>query len=129
MQLDALITALANSFFVSMFAILALFVYWNVLYWMLKKKYDPLLFKEPFFNKNEIEVFSVWPFSLVKATAYILLIANYSVARKRFKNFENPVNESAPVKFFCHLLIIATLIFGSIFLVGIILGLVDMLTS
>ena len=129
MQLDALITALANPFFVSIFAIFILFIYWNVLYWFLKKKYDPLLFREPYFNKNEIEVFNVWPFSLVKATAYILLIANFSIAKKRFKDLDNPVKESAPVKFFCHLLIVATLIFGSIFVIGFIMGLIDMLIS
>lgn len=116
-------------FFSSGFAILVLFFYWNILYLLLTRRYDKLLFKEPFFNKNEITVYSVWPFSLVKATAYILLITNSSIAKKRFKSLDEPINESKIIMFFCYFLIYATLFFGGIFFIGMLWGAVDMLGS
>lgn len=117
------------AFFVSGFAILILFLYWNILYLLLKKKYDKLLFKEPYFNKNEIAVYSVWPFSLVKATAYILLIVDSSIAKKRFKSLEYPIDESVLLKYLCYLLIFATFVFGGIFIIGLAWGAVDMLLT
>ena len=127
MQIDSLKDIAVWTFFISGFAILILFIYWNILYLFLTKKYDKSLFREPYFNLSELAVYNVWPLSLVKATAYVLLITNASIAKKRFQSLSEPINETATVKFFCYLLIGLTLIFGGVFVAGLIWGGVDML--
>lgn len=103
------------------------FVYWNILYFYLTRKYDRKLFKQPFFNASELGVYSSWPFSLVRATAYILLITNSSIAKKRFKDLNEPVIEIKLVKVLCQLWKISLFIIAVMFLLGMLWGGIDML--
>lgn len=62
-------------------------VYWHILHFILCKKYDALLFKEPIFNPMELAIYSSWPLSLVRSMAYVLLIAapDFFITKRRFK--------------------------------------------
>lgn len=48
------------------------------------KAFDPLLFKEPYFKKQELGVFNTWPLSIIKSTSYMLLIVKPRLVHKRF---------------------------------------------
>jgi len=87
---------------ISIAAIFIHFIYWNILYIYLKK-YDPILFKEPYFSVNEIAVYSSWPLGLVKVAAYIFLITNSKISKKRFANLIEPISESMTIKYLCHI--------------------------
>lgn len=66
-------------------------VFLHILHFILTKKYDAVLFKEPIFNKTELIIMRIWPYSLMRTLGYILLLAlskNSRVAKKRFKGVE-----------------------------------------
>lgn len=62
-------------------------VLWHILHFILSRKYDKILFKDPIFNQMELAIYSSWPLSLVRTMAYILLIAapNFFITKRRFK--------------------------------------------
>ena len=61
-------------------------VLWHILHVLLCKKYDELLFKQPYFRVTELAVYSSWPLSLFRSMSYILLLGAPSLAKiKRFK--------------------------------------------
>jgi len=66
----------------------AVYTLWHILHFILCKKYDDLLFKQPIFNPSELGIYSVWPFSLTRSMGYILLLAapNFFITKRRFKD-------------------------------------------
>lgn len=62
-------------------------VLWHILHFILCRKYDEILFKEPTFNQAELAIYNSWPLSLVRSMAYILLIASpdFFITKRRFK--------------------------------------------
>lgn len=60
---------------------------WHILHFILCKKYDDLLFRQPYFRITELAVYSAWPLSLFRSMGYVLLLGVPSLATKRrFKN-------------------------------------------
>jgi len=102
--------------FISIIAIFIHFIYWNILHIYLKK-HDSILFKEPYFSVNELAVYSSWPLSLVKTTAYILLLTNSGISKKRFIKLNDPISESKTIIYLCHIwkisLILIVVVFSS----------------
>ena len=72
----------------------AVYTLWHILHFILCKKYDDLLFKQPIFNPSELGIYSVWPFSLTRSMGYILLLAvpNFFITKRRFK--DNTIDRS-----------------------------------
>lgn len=67
---------------------------WFILHKMLCKKLDPILFREPYFKRQELTNYLVWPLSMIRSLNYIYLIGLPSWAKKkRFKGF----NQRLPV--------------------------------
>ena len=65
----------------------AFLLLWHVLHFILCRKYDDLLFKEPYFRITELAVYNAWPLSLFRSMGYALLLGVPSLATKRrFKN-------------------------------------------
>jgi len=97
---------------ISIIAIFVHFIYWNILYLYLRK-YDPILFKEPYFSTSELSVYRSWPLSLIKATSYILLLTNSRISRKRFSALTESISESKTLIFLCHFwkILLALIIF------------------
>jgi hypothetical protein len=56
------------------------------------KNLDPLLFKEPYFKKQELGIFNTWPLSIVKSTSYMLLIVKPRLVHKRFSTLTLKIN-------------------------------------
>ena len=102
------------------------FLWWNAMYLLLRKKYDPLLFREPYFTPGELVVYSAWPLSLGRATSYIKMIAGWR-RFNRFRNLDIPIVESAFVRFLCHAWINALWIIVTTLLVCTLYGGIDML--
>lgn len=70
---------------------------WFVLHKRLTRKLDSVLFREPYFNKQELTNYLVWPLSMIRSLNYIYLIALPQWAKKkRFKGFNQhlPVSQS-----------------------------------
>ena len=80
-----------GTFFVIIFggiviASLIIIILWHALHYVLCKKYDALLFREPYFRLTELIVYSSWPLSLFRSMGYIVLLGVPSLAkRRRFK--------------------------------------------
>jgi hypothetical protein len=67
---------------------------WFILHKRLTRKLDSILFREPYFNKQELTNYLVWPLVMVRSLNYIYLIALPQWAKKkRFKGF----NQHLPV--------------------------------
>ena len=76
------------------------FPLWAVLHKLLPPKLDPILFKEPWFQKSELLNYQFLPLSLIRSLNYSYLIAWPSMAkRRRFKGLEQtlPVSTVATV--------------------------------
>jgi len=62
-------------------------VLWLILHPILCKKYDKILFREPYFRLNfgltELAVYRSWPLSLFRSMGYILLLGIPTLAKKR----------------------------------------------
>lgn len=70
---------------------------WFILHIRLTRKLDSLLFREPYFKKQELTNYLVWPLSMIRSLNYIYLIALPRWAdKKRFKGFNQhlPVSQS-----------------------------------
>ncbi len=84
----------------------------NILYPIL----DPDLFKEPYFNPQQLVMFNNWPMSFIKTVIYMFLISypNFIRKRKRFKTLKEVPQVSTPIRFACkmytqlHLLFVFT---------------------
>lgn len=88
-----------NVFFGLFFGALAIAItiilLWHILHIILCKKYDELLFKQPYFRPTELAVYSSWPMSLFRSMSYILLIGTPSLATKRrFKGVRLELSDS-----------------------------------
>lgn len=81
---------------ISIAAVVICVVYslWLVLHRVLTKRLDPILFREPYFQRSELANYLVFPLSALRSFAYIYLIAApHWAKKKRFKGF----NESLPI--------------------------------
>ena len=58
-------------------------VLWHILHLVLCKKYDKILFREPYFRLTELTVYRSWPLSLFRSMGYILLLGIPTLAKKR----------------------------------------------
>ncbi len=89
----------------AMIPILPLFVVLGfVLHYILLVRLDSILFKEPYFHKQELSVFGVWPFSMIKALMYMLLIAWPQLAKyKRFKKLNRPLPVGKGIIVMCYI--------------------------
>ncbi len=66
---------------------LIMILFWHILHFILCRRYDDILFREPYFRVTELAVYSAWPLSLFRSMGYILLLGVPSLATKRrFKN-------------------------------------------
>lgn len=65
---------------------------WYVLHKLLSPRLDPILLREPYFNRAEQINYRFFPLYLVKAINYIYLVAWPTMAKKRrFKGLETPL--------------------------------------
>ena len=120
----------SGTFFIIIFGgivVLTVFyiVLWHILHFILCKKFDDQLFQEKYFNTNELGIYSVWPFSLVRSMGYILLVAapNFYITKRRFKDIKIERSGIGLLQLFCWLLILSgilTLVFFLIMFVSVI---------
>ncbi|WP_347332232.1 hypothetical protein [Marinimicrobium locisalis] len=91
---------------------------WYVLHKLLSPRLDPILLREPYFNRAEQINYRFFPLYLVKAINYIYLVAWPTMAKKRrFKGLETPLPISRGLRATC-IFQVSLMIFGV--LVGII---------
>lgn len=89
-----------------------------ILHRLLSSRLDPMLFKDPYFNRAEQINYRFFPLYLVKAINYIYLVAWPTMAKKRrFKGLETPLPISRGLRATC-IFQVSLMIFGV--LVGII---------
>jgi hypothetical protein len=82
-------------------------VLWHMLHFILCKKYDDLLFREPYFRITELAVYSAWPLSLFRSMGYVLLLGAPSLATKRrFKNVVLDLSEEFFLVLACKILLL-----------------------
>ncbi|MGD8177439.1 hypothetical protein [Marinimicrobium sp. ARAG 43.8] len=80
-----------------------------VLHNTLISRLDPILFKEPYFHKKELNTYVVWPLTILKTVGYILLVTSPKMAKwKRFKGFSGtlPVGKSLIVLCYIELVLL-----------------------
>lgn len=80
-----------------------------VLHNTLIRRLDPVLFKEPYFHKKELNTYVVWPLTMLKTVGYILLVTFPKLAKwKRFKGFSGtlPVGKSLIVLCYIELVLL-----------------------
>lgn len=56
------------------------------------RRFDPLLFKSPFFKERELSLLAAWPFSIIKSMSYMLLIIAPGLVKKKYHNVNVEVN-------------------------------------
>jgi len=71
----------------------------NILY----KRLDSILFKEPWFNPQQLVMLDAWPLSFIKTIIYMFLIAypDYIRKKKRFKNLKAIPEVQPSIKLAC----------------------------
>jgi len=81
------ITAMGMGILLILLAVLIpfLIVMHNILY----RRLDPILFKEPWFNPQQLVMFNAWPLSFFKTINYLFLLTYPNYARKRNKKFKD----------------------------------------
>src|SRR5690606_37829601 len=73
---------------------------WYFIHEPLCRKLDPILFKEPYFRKSELQRYQHYPLCIIKSANYMYLIAIPSLAKKRrFRNFQGQFTVSAAIRF------------------------------
>lgn len=88
-----------------------------ILHRLLSSRLDPILFKDPYFNRAEQINYRFFPLYLVKAINYIYLVAWPTMAKKRrFKGLETPLPISKALRATC-IFQFSLMVFGT--LVGI----------
>lgn len=94
---------------------------WHILHIILCKKYDAILFKQPYFRITELAVCRSWPLSLYRSMGYILLIGVPKLTKKRrFKGVTLDDSNGFLLVFVCKmflLLVVLGLLFILIFIV------------
>ncbi len=102
----------------------------HVMHFILTRKFDSLLFKEPYFRKNELFVYTIWPFSLIRTIGYMLfLVFPDYVKRKRFKDVELNLDRGSALVFFSQLFLFVVVVESLLVLAMIGWGLVEMVLS
>jgi len=101
-----MINMLYNVFFglMGLAALLSLiyFPLWAILHKLLPPKLDPVLFKEPWFQKSELVNYQFFPLSLIRSLNYSYLIAWPSMAkRRRFRGVDQDLPVSAIMTTLC----------------------------
>ena len=97
-------------------------VLWHMLHFILCKKYDDLLFREPYFRVTELAVYSAWPLSLFRSMGYILLLSVPSLATKRrFKNVALDRSNEFFLVIFCKLFLLVCVL-DILFVLGVVIG-------
>ena len=83
-------------------------VLWHILHFILCKKYDDILFREPIFNRMELAIYNSWPLSLVRSMGYVLLLAapNFYSAKRRFKGVTIDRSNIFLLTLFCRIFLI-----------------------
>lgn len=95
---------------------------WHVLHFILCKKYDDLLFREPYFRVTEIAVYNAWPLSLFRSMGYALLLGMPSLATKRrFKNVVLDRSNEYFLVLFCKLFLLICVL-DILFVLGLLMG-------
>ncbi len=83
---------------------LVYFPLWAVLHKLLPPKLDPILFREPWFQKSELVNYQFFPLSLIRSLNYSYLIAWPGMAkRRRFRGFDRNLPVSAGVVALCRI--------------------------
>jgi len=102
----------ASGFILGFILVIFLIIMHNILY----PRLDPILFKEPWFNPAQLEMFSAWPLSLIKTVIYMFLIAYPNLIRKkkRFKNLKEVPPVEPNIKIACKIYTTLHLMFVSI---------------
>ena len=78
------------------------FPLWAVLHKLLPPILDPILFKEPWFQKSELVNYQFFPLSLIRSLNYSYLIAWPSMAkRRRFRGVDQDLPVSAIMTTLC----------------------------
>jgi len=78
------------------------FSLWAVLHKLLPPKLDPILFREPWFQKSELVNYQFFPLSLIRSLNYSYLIAWPSMAkRRRFRGVDQDLPVSAIMTTLC----------------------------
>lgn len=102
---------------IAMIVICVVYPLWLVLHTLLTKKLDPILFKEPYFQRSELTNYRVFPLSALRSFAYIYLVAAPRWAKKkRFKGFNEPLPITKNIKIACKIQF-AMMLFGSIYFI------------
>ncbi len=70
---------------------------------LLYRRLDPILFQSPWFNEQQLVMFSAWPLSFIKTVIYMFLIAypDYIRKKKRFNKLENVPTVEPAIKIAC----------------------------
>jgi len=93
-MIDSLFYAFICLMGLGAFVGLIYFSLWAILHKLLPPKLDPILFKEPWFQKSELVNYQFFPLSLIRSLNYSYLITWPSMAkRRRFKG----VNLNLPI--------------------------------
>ena len=72
----------------------------NILY----RKFDHILFIQPYFTQTELALYAAWPLGLLRSMMYMTLILFPNHARKkRFKELKQKISVSRPLKIACAL--------------------------
>lgn len=110
-------------FFAFLFGIIilgfVLIIYVIAMHNIMYKRFDPILFREPWFSSAELVMYSAWPLSLVKTVQYMFLISmpNYA-RRRRFKGVTRELEVlkiSKALRIACH---VYTVIHSIAFIIG-----------
>lgn len=103
------------------FTAFATVLLWHILHFILCNKYDATLFRQPYFRINELSVYTVWPFSLIRSMGYIMLLGAPSLAKKRrFKDVKIDTSNQILLVTVCRLFIVLIAL-GIIFLLTLII--------
>jgi len=80
-----------------------LLVFLIVMNIILSKRLDPILFKEPWFNPQQLTMFDAWPLSFIKTVIFMFLIAypDYIRKKKRFKDLKVVPEVQPSIKLAC----------------------------
>ncbi|WP_339799237.1 hypothetical protein [uncultured Marinobacter sp.] len=78
------------------------FPLWAALHKYLTPRLDGLLFREPWFQKSELDNYRLFPLSLLRSLNYIYLIGWPRMAKKkRFKGFDSAIPVGKTVVLLC----------------------------
>ncbi len=84
----------------TLFFILILTIFIHIMHLFLYRRFDPILFNNRWFTHAELNIYSLWPLSLIRSVIYMFLIAfpNLAIKTKRFKGFDLTLPVSPSLK-------------------------------